>query len=310
MGTKDVQRAVSFTIERGSGAEPPFYAVSTAKFCILSLSTLGLYDLYWFYRNWARISEHSGKPLRPFWRAFFSPLYCHPLALSVNSAAESLHLSERLPGAGLAIAYVVVLALHRLPDPYWMLSMLAFLPLVPIQRRILEIHEAIAPGRDTTAPGSARSVAAAGVGSLLAGLMVLSAFGPATRALPAAEIPAAYVDTLVGAGILDPDEELEYFYSAGLFSILEDGNLFTDRRVISYETRDGELSLAAASYDEIRDIEVQYSTNALEDSLVTVATHDGDAFPLLVSAEDGRDKEFVARLEQHLAPQQLEAAAP
>lgn len=29
-----------------------FYIVSTAKFVVLFLSTLGWYGTYWFYRNW------------------------------------------------------------------------------------------------------------------------------------------------------------------------------------------------------------------------------------------------------------------
>lgn len=310
MASGETQKAVQFNLERGSGAEPPFYSVSTAKLCILSLATLGLYDLYWFYKNWARIKQHSGVALRPFWRAFFAPLYCHALATTVNSAAESLHLPGRLQAMPLAVAYIALLSLYRLPDPWWLISALAFLPLIPIQRRIQEVHEAIQPGRASTVGWSLRSVLVASGGSVVMAASFLAILGPSTRALPAAEIPARYVDSLVEAGILQADEEVEYFYSAGLFSILEDGNLFTDRRVVSYETSDGALSLASAGYDEIRDIEVAYSTGALEDSMVTVHTHDGGEFVLLVSAEAGRDKEFVAQLEQHLEPQLDASTAP
>lgn len=310
MASQETQKAVQFTLERGSGAEPPFYSVSTAKLCILSLATLGIYDLYWFYKNWVRIKQHSGVALRPFWRAFCAPFYCHALATTVNSASESLHLPGRLQAMALTVAYITLLSLYRLPDPWWMISTLAFLPLVPIQRKIQEIHEAIQPGRASTVGWSFRSVLVACVGGVVMGASFLALLGPSTKALPASEIPAAYVDSLVEAGILTPDEELEFFYSAGLFSILEDGNLFTDRRVVSYETADGALSLASAGYDEIRDIEVEYSTGALDDSMVTVHTHDGGEFVLLVSAEEGRDKEFVAQLEQHLEPQLAGNAAP
>ena len=300
MKATDEKSAVRISLERGASAELPFYSVSTAKLCILSVCTLGLYDVYWFYKNWARIRQQTGSAIRPFWRAIFAPLFCHPLVVTVNSAAESLHLSGKLPAAAIMGAYIALLATHRLPDPWWMLSMLAFVPLVPIQRRIQEIHEAIQPGRATTADWGVRSLLAAGIGGLFVGTMMVGlVFGPPTRALRAAEIPSRYAEALLEAGVLEADEHIEFFYSAGLFSILEDGNLFTERRVVSYETTDGELSLAAAGYDEIREIDVAYS-EGLGDSMVTVSTHDGGEFVLLVSAEEGRDREFVAQLERHL----------
>jgi hypothetical protein len=300
MKATDEKAAIQISLDRGASAELPFYSVSTAKLCILSICTLGLYDFWWFYKNWARIRQQTGSAIRPFWRAFFAPLFCHPLVVTVNSAAESLHLSGKLPAIPILVAYIALLSLHRLPDPWWMLSMLAFVPLVPIQRRIQEVHEAIQPGRATTAGWGARSLLAAGLGGVLVGSMVTGlAFGPPTRALRAAEIPSGYAEKLVQAGILETGEHMEFFYSAGLFSILEDGNLFTERRVVSYETSDGELSLAAAAYDQIRGIEVDFS-DGLGDSMVTVSTHDGGEFVLLVSAEEGRDREFVAQLESHL----------
>lgn len=38
-------------------AEPMFYVVSKRKFTILFLSTIGLYYLYWFYKNWDRYQD-------------------------------------------------------------------------------------------------------------------------------------------------------------------------------------------------------------------------------------------------------------
>jgi hypothetical protein len=305
MKATDEKNAVQISLERGASAELPFYSVSTAKLCILSLTTFGLYEMYWFYKNWKRIQEQTGSEIRPFWRAFFSPLFCHPLVVSVNSAAESLHLAGKLPPVVIMGAYFGLLATHRLPDPWWMISMLSFLPLIPVQRRIQEIHEAIQPGRATTVGWSMRSVLATGLGSVLLAFTVSGSFGPPTKALTAAEIPADYVESLVEAGVLDPGEHMEFFYSNGLFSILEDGNLFTDRRVVSYETTDGELELAAAGYEEIRGIDVEYS-EGFGPSTVTVSTNDGSEFVLLVSAEEGLDHEFVAQLHQHLPQADLE----
>ena len=36
-------------------ATPPFFAVSLLKLTVLSLCTFGVYELFWFYRNWRLI---------------------------------------------------------------------------------------------------------------------------------------------------------------------------------------------------------------------------------------------------------------
>ncbi len=283
-----------------SGDELPFYSVSSAKLSLLSLSTFGLYELYWFYKNWVRIKEHSEPDIRPFWRALFSPLFCHRMAGAVNSAADSAGVSGRLPEGVIAAAYFILLALHRLPDPFWMISFFSFLPLLAIRRKIEDIHKATQPGLDPTVGWSFRSYFALALGSAVTVVAVFGTFGPPTRALRGPEIPSSYAESLVEAGVLVPGERIEYFYSGGLFSILEDGNLLTDRRVASYEKIDDELLVYSARYDEIDDIDVEYSTHSLEDTMVTVSAKGDNVFLLYVSQEDGRDKEFVLKLEAKL----------
>ena len=55
-------------------AEHPYFPVATHKFVVLSICTLGLYDLYWFYQNWQRVRRRTREDLSPFWRAAFAPL--------------------------------------------------------------------------------------------------------------------------------------------------------------------------------------------------------------------------------------------
>lgn len=49
-----------------------FFAISPLKLFVLSFFTVGLYTIYWFYRNWKAVHEDTGEPLSPFWRAIFS----------------------------------------------------------------------------------------------------------------------------------------------------------------------------------------------------------------------------------------------
>ena len=36
-------------------ALPPFFAVPLWKLALMSFFTFGIYELYWFYRNWQRV---------------------------------------------------------------------------------------------------------------------------------------------------------------------------------------------------------------------------------------------------------------
>ena len=96
---------------------------------------------------------------------------------------------------------------------------------------------------------------ALGIGALMVlGLMVETHFIPDTEAAPGEDLPRRVVEMLVENGIVEPGETILYYYSDGFLSHLDDGNLFTTERVISYERVDGELSTASAAYEEIEDI--------------------------------------------------------
>ncbi len=53
----------------------PLFPVATHKFIVLSVCSLGIYELYWCYQNWKRLKQASGERLSPFWRAVFAPLW-------------------------------------------------------------------------------------------------------------------------------------------------------------------------------------------------------------------------------------------
>ncbi len=50
------------------------------RLLFLSCITMGLYQIYWFYKNWAAVKKATGiKGMYPFWRAFFTVLFCWSL---------------------------------------------------------------------------------------------------------------------------------------------------------------------------------------------------------------------------------------
>jgi hypothetical protein len=57
--------------------QPSCFPVSLMKLTVMSIVTLGLYELYWFYKNWTLIKERGKLEIAPFWRAFFAYFFCY-----------------------------------------------------------------------------------------------------------------------------------------------------------------------------------------------------------------------------------------
>ena len=119
----------------------PYVPVATHKFVSMSLCTLGLYTIYWFYLNWQRIGRRSHAPVSPFWRAFFAPFWGINLAKEVHDRAMVEGVAPRWSAGTLGSAYLVLsLVGWRLPDPWWLVSLLAFVPLVPVARTMQQVN--------------------------------------------------------------------------------------------------------------------------------------------------------------------------
>jgi hypothetical protein len=169
---------------------PVFFSVSLPKLAILSTFTLGLYDLYWFYQNWKMEQVRNGKPfgLSPGIRAFFAPLSAYSLFKRVNIQLEKTGVQKVQAGI-LAFGYFVWVSTWRLPDPIWLISILSFAPLLPIQAAINRLNDTVAPGAPRNDRYSGANIAVIIVGALLLGLILLGLLAPpepTTDLLPAA----------------------------------------------------------------------------------------------------------------------------
>jgi hypothetical protein len=64
-----------------------FYVVSTRKLAILHFSTIGLYPLFWYYRNWKCYRDATQTRIWPVARALFSYFFIHSLFRKVQAHA-------------------------------------------------------------------------------------------------------------------------------------------------------------------------------------------------------------------------------
>ena len=136
--------------DTGEAGEPAFFPVSRTKLIVLTFCTLGIYEYYWLYKNWKLVRNRTGERIMPFWRAFFAVFFCYSLFDRVRKYRPDLPASQIAAGP-LAIAWIVLTVLHKLPDPYWLVTFGAAFVLLPVQSAIDAINRDVAPGHDPNA---------------------------------------------------------------------------------------------------------------------------------------------------------------
>lgn len=152
------------------------HAMALHKLVLLSTCTLGLYQVYWFWRNWRRVAERTGRPIMPFWRAVFSPLWSYSLFDEVREQARAAEVSVGWLPALMAVAFFLLSAAWRFGGAGTVLSMLSFLPLVPVQATINEM--AARRGVKPDERLDSRHIAVIAAGSVVVVLAIIGTFLP------------------------------------------------------------------------------------------------------------------------------------
>jgi hypothetical protein len=246
--------------------------------------------MVWFYKNWKYIRQRDESRILPFWRAVFAPLWCYSLARDLSH--QDARLTPTLAGL-VAAAYAVLVIASRLPDPWWLLTLGTFLPLMALVSSIHAINRAAGVTSSYYSRFGAGPAVACFIGVPFLALAVLLSLNvlPATQVIDGSNLPSWHRNYLRAEHILEDSEQVQHFYSAGLFSIKEDGNILTDQRIISYwrdpDTHD--LMIECAFYEDIQDIQLERG-DTFTDSTMTVSQKDGSEFVLLLSTEADGDQ--------------------
>ncbi|MEO8629031.1 MAG: hypothetical protein ABI612_13150 [Betaproteobacteria bacterium] len=162
--------------------DAPLFAVPLRKLVLLSVCSLGIYQLYWFYRNWQLIKIHTGEDISPFWRTALAPLYCYQCFSRIRDCEQAPYFIDVLPAGFLATGWIATTLMWRLrlPEPFWLISTLSVLFLLPVQMRANRMNQTAAPEHDHNDEFSARDWATTIVGSLFVELVIIAAiFTPA-----------------------------------------------------------------------------------------------------------------------------------
>ena len=153
-----------------TGDETVWFAVGATKLVVMSVVTLGLYQLYWFYQQWRRVAD-TEENIRPRARALFSVFFCHSLFRRVMESARTMGMEPPLPAALLSVPFILLTLAWKLPRPFSLIGLLSVLPLVLVQR----LANAVALGQAPETDANARLTPVNWVGVAVGGLLVLLA---------------------------------------------------------------------------------------------------------------------------------------
>jgi len=140
--------------------------------------------------------------------------------------------------------------------------------------------------------------------TFLVGTAVLVNIGilPPNKVLAKDEISSEYISTLVSYDLIDAYDSVEYFYSEGVFSILEGGSILTQDRVIVYTVDEKEeLEIYEMEVSEITGVELVTQGDAFNDSVYKLTSADPEEWIVLYLAEtENGDQKFIKALRSKL----------
>jgi S1-C subfamily serine protease len=156
--------------------QPPFH------FLLLYVFTFGIYGIYWFYRIWRQIKEHTKATFSPGWRTvgLFIPIYniwsIYTLFNDVKSLRIKAGFTENPSPGWLTLGYIVLGVLYRLPGAWWLLGFLSIFPLLSIQKALNEYWEKEQKGRREKTKFSAKEIVVLVIGAIFLALSLWGTF--------------------------------------------------------------------------------------------------------------------------------------
>ena len=96
--------------------QPRYYVVSPTKFMLLSVLTLTLYFVYWFYRNWKLIRDADNDDTWPPARGLFYIFFTHSLFSDVQNSLEGQQRSFSWSPMVLATVFVILTVVLNIAD--------------------------------------------------------------------------------------------------------------------------------------------------------------------------------------------------
>lgn len=117
--------------------ETRYYVVPPWRAAWMLFVSVGVYPLYWHYKQWASIKRADASDIWPVARAIFAGFTFFSLQGDINTQS-AFREKPPLPAAG-PVIFLAGGALSRLPDPFGLISNLTQFAMLPAVSRIYEL---------------------------------------------------------------------------------------------------------------------------------------------------------------------------
>lgn len=134
---------------------------------------------------------------------------------------------------------------------------------------------------------------------ILAFVIHIGSVGPETKIYAGNEVPARFTDTMKQLQVLEPGEQIRYFYSDALKDIKQGFYFVSDRKVVVY-IESAAKPTTVVKFDQIADAEISPSDSTWVDGSITLTLKDGTIVGFPVSSEQGRDKLFFKAIQESM----------
>lgn len=149
-----------------AGRVVPWFSVGTGKFIAMSVASVGIYQVYWLYRQFKAEKDRTGDDSRPILRALVSFFFLPGLLRRIKTDAERASVVSSISPGGLTLAFIVLGLFGRAPWPVALISSLSVVPLLPARAAIERINAASAPEADRNHRLTGSNIAVIVVGAL------------------------------------------------------------------------------------------------------------------------------------------------
>ena len=156
----------------------PLFAVGTSKAFVMSLVTVGFYQVYWFYRHWSLIRGRDRSDIMPVMRAIFAIFFVFQLFKRFREDGATYGVPDSFAAGALATAYILLQFTSRLPDPWWLIYLASCGVIAVAQQYANKVNVAAAPEHERNESYSGWNWVGIVLGGLCLMLVMVGLFVP------------------------------------------------------------------------------------------------------------------------------------
>lgn len=150
---------------------PPLFAVAPGKLLLMSVCSLGLYQIAWFYQHWRHIKRRDGSRISAPWRSVLGLLFCAPLLWRIDRDARAAAVAGSSPWW--ALPWLLLSLTSWLPGLWSLLVFASPICLLPAQAAANRLNTKLAPEHGPNSGYSGWNIALIVVGGTMLLLVVL-----------------------------------------------------------------------------------------------------------------------------------------